>query len=74
MGKAGYIYASGRMKSRQKAAKSGGKEARGEAGHSRHRDQNDKFTAQSVWQDLKNLLVTVRQWMRSQGRMWKSDW
>lgn len=48
MGKAGYIDASRRMKSRQKAAKSGGKEARGEAGHSKHRDQNDKFTAQRV--------------------------
>lgn len=52
LGKAGYIDASGRMKSRQKAAKSGGKEARGEAEH-RHQDQNDKFAAQSHMARLK---------------------
>lgn len=39
------------MKNRQKAAKGGGKEARGEAGHSRH--QNDKFTTQSLAARLK---------------------
>lgn len=45
--------AAGRMKSRQKAAKSGGKEARGESGHRRHQDQNDKFAAQSHMARLK---------------------